>query len=444
MFRHLAMTLFLAGLLLSGVPGPASAEDSQEDCLACHAEKTPGVVGYWERSAHRDADVGCEACHGSDVKAAHSGERKVLAPVCARCHEEAGKGHSQGRHGVALKTGHGCTRNLPAATGSGASCSFCHETDSGRPRENSECSMFLAQSPEMQLQGCLSCHKVENRCDTCHTVHGTDLAMASEAETCGTCHMGPDHAQYEMWKSSRHGVIFKQRGMPDAPTCVTCHMYKGTHDVSRGIATGRPADTAVSERGFMLDICSRCHTRKFSRLNLEEADAIQRQSLALLAEAEEVVRKLHGEGLLMPMPSERPEHPIFKKKFTLGPLMTYEDISRPEANFFRMMKFHYVSAYKGAFHQNPDYTHWYGNAPLKLALAELKSDAMLLRKLNTVEDRLDNLAAGGALRAGTTEEDELEALKSELRALKERLLKSEITPQEHKALKAKLLDNMGL
>ncbi|MCK4910941.1 MAG: hypothetical protein KAR83_04845, partial [Thermodesulfovibrionales bacterium] len=163
MFRHLAMTLFLAGLLLSGVPGPASAEDSQEDCLACHAEKTPGVVGYWERSAHRDADVGCEACHGSDVKAAHSGERKVLAPVCARCHEEAGKGHSQGRHGVALKTGHGCTRNLPAATGSGASCSFCHETDSGRPRENSECSMFLAQSPEMQLQGCLSCHKVENR-----------------------------------------------------------------------------------------------------------------------------------------------------------------------------------------------------------------------------------------------------------------------------------------
>ena len=49
--------------------------------------------------------------------------------------------------------------------------------------------------------------------------------------------MGFDHPQWEMYSSSKHGVryLLKQKGiLPDttaAPTCQTCHMHEGDHEV---------------------------------------------------------------------------------------------------------------------------------------------------------------------------------------------------------------------
>ena len=57
-----------------------------------------------------------------------------------------------------------------------------------------------------------------------------------------------------------------------------------------------------------------------------------------------------------------------------------------------MKKFYYVITYKGVFHQNPDYAHWYGNAPLKLALSEIRSEAALLKELKLLRDRINNLS----------------------------------------------------
>jgi hypothetical protein len=220
-------------------------------------------------------------------------------------------------------------------------------------------------------------------------------------------------------------------------------MPGGTHNVSRGIATGKPAPTRDAERDFMVDICARCHTPAFSRRSLEDADRIEGQSRALLAEAQAIVSALNEEGLLEPRPGKRPPHPLRGHDFVIGPHMLYEDISRAEAIFFRMMMFHYMSAFKGAFHQSPDYSHWFGNAPLKLALSELRSEAALLRKTDRLKRRLDNALMSPPQQTGEGA-GHGETLKSRLRELRERMLRGDITKEEYSERKKRLLDDAGL
>ncbi|MBI5638872.1 MAG: hypothetical protein HZA17_00450, partial [Nitrospirae bacterium] len=201
----------------------ASASDS---CLECHEKKTPGIVNFWKKSMHFKKEVGCSDCHGTDTDANHEKKVTVDAARCGSCHKEALTGHRLSKHGIGLKAGRGCTRNLEKSEEREKSCTFCHKPGSSEPLVNTECAMFLAQTPEMQRQGCSSCHNVEVRCDTCHTKHGTDLSLAKEPGTCGVCHMGPDHPQLEMWETSPHGVMYQHGERDSAPSCVTCHMSR--------------------------------------------------------------------------------------------------------------------------------------------------------------------------------------------------------------------------
>jgi hypothetical protein len=46
--------------------------------------------------------------------------------------------------------------------------------------------------------------------------------------------MGFDHPQWEMWGTSKHGMIFameRAKNTGRAPTCQTCHMDEGDHGV---------------------------------------------------------------------------------------------------------------------------------------------------------------------------------------------------------------------
>ena len=441
--RHILLctTLFLMLVLIIMISEvrPAYAQDP---CLDCHRKETPGIVTYWEKSAHFKKNIGCAGCHGTDKEANHAKQITVDASRCGSCHNEVLTAHRQGRHGIGLKTGQGCTRNMEKTTDREKSCGFCHRAGSSAPFVISECAMFLAQSPEMQRQGCSSCHRVEVRCDTCHTKHGTELALAREPEICGVCHMGPDHPQYEMWETSLHGVIYKYGGLKNAPDCVTCHMYKGSHNVSRGISAELPKEAEArkeEEREFMVNICSGCHTKSLAQSTLDDADRIQKQGEVLIEEAKKIIEGLNSEGLLYPGTAKRPPHPLFGDKFVIGPHMLYENLSFVESLFFKMKQFYYLTSYKGVFHQNPDYAHWYGNAPMKLTLSEIRSEAALLRQVDTIQKRLD------ILRPRTEgKEGETSGLKTRLREFQEKRLKGEITDKEYEAAKQKLLDEEGL
>ena len=71
------------------------------------------------------------------------------------------------------------------------------------------------------------------QCDSCHTRHSFKKSEAQDPRACQTCHMGFDHPQWEMWSTSKHGTIWQIEGKDSkrAPTCQTCHMTGGDHNV---------------------------------------------------------------------------------------------------------------------------------------------------------------------------------------------------------------------
>ena len=443
--------VLLAVLCIFTIAG-ASEKYRDEACVSCHERETPSMVRIWDGSAHGKNDIQCIECHreGYDIDHEQGKKRSVVeAHVCAECHTEAAKGHFSGKHGIGFRAGQACTRGLKKTQEISAGCNNCHEAGSMLLRQEAECSRFLAQSPEMQRQGCLSCHKVEIRCDACHTAHDTDLSIVRDPAVCATCHMGPDHPQYEMWMTSRHGIMFAQKGREYAPGCNTCHMPEGSHNVSTGVTMGLagqkyPANVREAQRDKMLNICKRCHTRSFASKNLADGDAIQRQSKALVDEAASIIMELEKENLLSPSPDKRPAHPLSGHNLDIGPQMLYENLSGIEATFFRMKKFYYVMAYKGVFHQNPDYAHWYGNAPLKLALSEIKSEAALLRELKRLKERVDNISEmqNDAMKSESMTPGGV--LKAELRRLREQYLRGALSEEEYLNRKNEILGKHGL
>ena len=434
------MKLFLLAFTAATLSSLAQPVFAGDPCLACHEKETPGVVRYWKESAHFRHQVGCVSCHGDSIEANHRKSLTVDAAICGSCHAAELVDQGRSRHGIGLRAGRGCSRHQVGTEDK--SCSLCHKPGSSEPSVTVECAMFLAQSPAMQRQGCGACHLVETRCDACHTGHGTDLRIARDPRTCGTCHMGPDHPQLEAWESSRHGILFSHEGETSAPSCVTCHMQGGSHNVSRGISAGiarGSLELKKQERENMLTVCATCHTRTFAARNLEDADRIMEQSGALVSEARSIIEGLERDGLLLPPLSERPAHPLSGTSLETGSHMLYENLSLPESLFFKMKAFYAATAYKGAFHQNPDYIHWFGNAPLKLTLSEIKSEAALLRSVDRLKKRFDNLGP-----AGKEEQGEFADIEKKLRALKEMRLKGEITEEDLQAQKNKLLDGQGL
>ena len=118
-----------------------------------------------------------------------------------------------------------------------------HKGAVDRPRNE----LTTIEGPAAINKGCRQCHDVGRpnpdgtlgTCTACHARHCLSVVLARLPETCGQCHMGPDHAQLEIYHESKHGVLFNaQRATmnldvkPDkltaedmpVPTCATCHM----------------------------------------------------------------------------------------------------------------------------------------------------------------------------------------------------------------------------
>ncbi len=222
--------ILLAGLvMLILLPGAAKGA---QDCLDCHRQATPAAVRQWEKSAHA-GKVGCGDCHLGELDDILAGEARVTAETCGRCHPQALQQHRASRHGKGLQSGWGCTRNLGKRPAS--ECRVCHQQGSSLPETPVACARFLQQSPEMGALGCNRCHEVETSCGSCHSSHGTDLAIVRNPNVCAKCHMGPDHPQWEMWQTSQHGTLYVSAGPSVGPGCQSCHLPHGGHDVSQGL-----------------------------------------------------------------------------------------------------------------------------------------------------------------------------------------------------------------
>ena len=265
-------------------------------------------------------------------------------------------------------------------------------------------------------------------CDACHTRHTFSKKEAQQPQACQTCHMGFDHPQWEMYSSSKHGVraLLKQTGqLPEsasAPTCQDCHMADGNHEVrtawgflavrTNGLAPypgedeewwkdrvtilqalgvlspeGKPtarldvvAKAQVArltkedfdrEREKMIANCSKCHSENFARAELAKGDQLIREGDKLLAEAIRIVAGLYKDGIL-----KRPEG--YSSDFP--DLLTFHDAPTTiEQTLFKMHLKHRMRLFQGAFHNNPDYSLWYGWSEMVRDLTEIKEKAQDLR-----------------------------------------------------------------
>ncbi|CAG0957697.1 MAG: multiheme c-type cytochrome [Candidatus Methanoperedens sp.] len=390
-FIGIAIILFLTGL-------SAAAENA---CVGCHTSvgATYGIINDWKESKHALNNVTCDKCHGAvngDKDAiGHNSFLITQTPSpsdCAKCHPGQVSQFTAGKHNL------GWTKMIVAAR------------------------YKAIPDDKMRASMCEGCHSIGKvyadgsvgKCDSCHTRHVFSKVEARQPEACETCHMGLDHEQIEYYKKSKHGMIQEtNRTSARAPACITCHMDGGTHDVSQGITIGTVSQgaflsdnssqdnyvkdrngivmRAITQEKFdtnrekMLSICIRCHSRNFAKSTLENADDIKVQADKKVGEGITIIEGLYKDGLLDPMPENRPPNPVTGNNLTLTGQQTYSNTSGIEAEFFEMYKYALVHSWKGAYHMNPDYAHWYGWAQVNLDLNKIKSQNRTLRRIAELE-----------------------------------------------------------
>jgi hydroxylamine dehydrogenase len=385
-------------------------------CVECHGNLTPGIVSDWQASKHQEIGVGCSNCHGDDHMSADDVQRvKIPTPeTCAACHEVCVKQYKAGKHGfawAAMKAMPTMHWQPSVLTEGMKGCGGCHKIG---VKTEDDIELIKKDSPGFGTASC----------DACHTRHIFSVKEARQPQACQTCHMGFDHAQWEMYSTSKHGVryLLKQDSFlpasASAPTCQTCHMQDGNHEVRtawgflavrlpmpeekqwaedratilqalnvlgpEGNVTSRllvveGAQVArlneedwKKERDKMVATCSRCHSSNFVKAELEKGDRMIREADHLLAEGIRVVAGLYKDGILA-----KPE----SYEFAFPDLLSFHDAPTPiEQKLFVMFLEHRMRAFQGAFHSNPDYTLWYGWSELQRDLTEIKYMGEQLRR----------------------------------------------------------------
>ena len=405
----------VAALLLARpvAPPPASTR-----CVECHARTTPGIVSDWRLSRHAAVSVGCDSCHGTAHSTAADAARAALPTpaTCARCHATQVKQYEGSKHALAwaammaMPTFH---YQPPVMTDGRKGCGGCH-------------GIGLKEEPDQRAIAKESGRNYgSGSCDSCHTRHTFSVKEAREPEACKSCHMGFDHAQWEMYDSSKHGVrhqLARLGALPKdaaAPTCQTCHMQGGDHGVMTGWGflgvrlplpedpqwradqttilkalgvldpAGKPTtflevvkgakvarlteEEWLAQRSRMIETCKQCHAEGFARSQLRRGDQTIREADRLMAEAIEIVAGLYRDGLLRRAKGQRSDYPN---------VLQFHDSGSPvELRLFVMFMEHRMRTFQGAFHDSPDYSLWYGWSEMQRDLVEIRAAAGEMRRV---------------------------------------------------------------
>jgi len=412
MIRRLVPLLALAVLAL---PAGTRAQETADACVTCHQNETPQQVLDWKTSRHAELGITCSTCHGTHTSASDLGDLHMPTPeTCGTCHADRVEQFSAGKHALAWAalTAMPTFHAMPVALREGMKgCGGCHKI--GLKSENDLAALKDAGAGYGRAS-----------CDACHTRHSFSVVEARQPQACQTCHMGFDHPQWEMYSASKHGVryLLKQNGTLSedtaAPTCQTCHMPDGDHEVRtawgflavrlplpedpqwkadqvtilqalgvldpEGNPTGRldvvkAADVARltqedfdHERNEMIGICGDCHSEKFARGELARGDDMIREADHLLAEAIREIAGLYADGIL-----PRPEG----YAYDFPDLLTFHDAPTViEQRLFEMHLKHRMRAFQGVFHANPDYALWYGWSEMVRDLSEIREMSAHMRE----------------------------------------------------------------
>jgi predicted CXXCH cytochrome family protein len=266
------LSFLLASILILA---PESAA-SDEDCLACHADRQLKDAGglslfidepEFRRSVHGEAGFDCLSCHADLANLTEFPHAEKPAPVnCTSCHEGAAIDVRAGIHG----------RLNPQSL----MCTDCHGTHGILRKTSPESRVFPLNLP----QTCEKCHLEKNKdergkefireyeksvhfhalsdsglvmsanCSNCHGGHDIrntedPLSLVSRKNiiaTCGRCHVRIERDYLE----GVHGKDYV-KGIAEVPVCTDCH---SEHNIlSPQNLEARVYSTRVAA------VCARCH-----------------------------------------------------------------------------------------------------------------------------------------------------------------------------------------
>ena len=245
MLGSLLCGLGFAGTLQADLRSGTFNDRKDPDCIGCHVNVTPGIVKQYLDSPMANTDnkedtVGCTDCHGEDHVTMEDYAKAELPTIdtCGECHKKQRKQVRAGKHNLAwfgMKSQiawHGQPGSITQEGYRG--CSGCHkigEKGFKGIRDGVAGAIEKDDGEEMAQY-----HYGNAQCDACHTRHTFRKEEAQDPRACSNCHMGFDHPQWEMYSSSKHGIIWDIEGNDNsahgrAPTCQKCHMVDGDHAV---------------------------------------------------------------------------------------------------------------------------------------------------------------------------------------------------------------------
>ena len=397
-------------------------------CIECHSKKTPGIVQQWKESRMAHAGVSCYDCHVvpkdspmasqcEGVKGTNIYTSPMVSPkTCAKCHPTEAEEFSKSSHArlasrpvVELakmkklmeyyEGGQfaGIPKGDPRTTASRRTgCQVCH---------GSKVKLGPDKRPVDGWPGGIGTRYPDGgigNCVSCHYRHRFSIEQARKPDTCGRCHIGPDHPNIEIYLESAHGQLYLAHGekwkwdsAPDAwepgdyeaPTCATCHMsgigdLKTTHNVGerlywdlmhkngdaiRGVNT--PKDQP--ERGYgprgrklMKKVCANCHSSLHTETFFKKLDDAVKLYDYYYDKAEAMLQDLKKRGLL----KKDPWSDAFQELY--------------------YYLWHHVGrrARHGAAMDGPDYAHWHGFFQLFQVFKDMQAIYEYRIKHNKIEE----------------------------------------------------------
>jgi hypothetical protein len=386
----LALVMMTIGQSTSSSAEPEKVNalaDSNNECVVCHKQTTPGIVEQYGHSSMAAAEVSCQDCHevteGYPGSAEHEGMYVLGSPsaaMCEKCHATEVAQFNQSRHALPAYVAMWGTDDLSAEHR--AMYEAIPEGGSGPDKARN--ALFKLEGEAVTKFACQGCHNIGaphedgsvGECQQCHLRHEFSLEQARKPETCNHCHIGPDHPQWEIYQESAHGIAYATMGHTwnweaeagtltvedfPAPTCAICHMSGfgatgTTHDVGDRLTWYLFAP--VSERRpvwqdnqvRMQAVCQECHSKDFIDTFYTDADAATEAVNAWVVESNEVIAPLKDQGLLTAEPFDEP---IDFTHFNLW------------HHWGRTAKF-------GVWMGGPDYVQWHGAYEILHDMAELR------------------------------------------------------------------------
>jgi formate-dependent nitrite reductase cytochrome c552 subunit len=386
----LAPLLAHAGFTLKEISPQTAA------CAACHKKESQVIYEQWGGSKHYRANVGCFECHTANEKDPDAYEHygqfisTIVSPKdCARCHEKEVQEFNDSHHAKGgrilgsldntlaevVEGNRGFKTSAFPEGVSAAAVNGCWQCHGGEVKVLKSGRLDPATWPNTGI-GRINPDGSEGSCTACHSRHAFSAAQARTPDTCGKCHMGPDHPQIEIYNESKHGIAYRANvdkmnlenakwivgeDYSAAPTCATCHMSATkdqpvTHDVGLRISWNNRPEISIrpevgdaklglpgkdipweKRRANMQNVCINCHNVNYVQAFYQQYDGL--------------IDLYHGKYA-------EPGLALYK---AAKPLLPGPQFSNPvDFTWYEIWHHEGRRARHGVSMMGPDITHWHG------------------------------------------------------------------------------------